>query len=346
MAALLLCALSLPASAQRLVVQKGTVDCGQVVYNSPVTAVFELRNKGLRKLKIDDVRVSCGCVKAEYPTEDISIGDKFTLKLTYDAKQMGHFEKSACIYSNGSKEPVYLTMKGVVLEEIEDFSGTYPFTYGDLRTDKNDIEFDDVNKGDTPVQTMHIRNTGTATLQPNIMHLPPYLTATVTPEKLRPGASGTITLTLNSSKLRDYGLTQTSVHLGNNIGDKVSSDNEVTVSAVLLPGFVTSDATRQYAPKIELSSETLTLDFNGKDKAKGEIKITNKGRNALKISSLQMFTGGLRVTLGKQVLDPDESTTLKITAEREELQKARSKPRILMITNDPDKAKVIIEIKF
>lgn len=344
--ALLLCAISLSANAQRLTVQKGTVDCGQVVYNRSVTAVFELRNKGLRKLKIDDVRVSCGCVNADYPKDDISAGDKFTLKLTYDAKQMGHFVKEACIYSNGSKKPTYLTMKGVVVEEVEDFTGTYPFTYGNLRTDKNDIEFDDVNKGDTPVQTVHIRNTGSTLLQPNVMHLPPYLSAMVTPKKLRPGASGTITLTLNSNKLHDFGLTQTSVHLANNIGEKVSADNEVSVSAVLLPGFDDNgDASRQYSPKIELSAETLTLDFNGKDKAKGEIKITNRGRNLLKISSLQMFTGGLRVTLGKQNLDPNETTTLKVIAEREELLKARTKPRILMITNDPDKAKVVIEIK-
>jgi hypothetical protein len=35
---------------------------------------------------------------------------------------------------------------------------------------------------------------------------------------------------------------------------------------------------------------------------------------------------------------------LKITAQRNQLLKARTKPRILMITNAPDKSKVVITI--
>lgn len=346
-ATIALAALPFQMQAQKLVVKTATVDCGSVAFDKPVTAEFELRNKGLRKLKISEVEVSCGCIEAKYAKNEISAGDNMKLKLTYDARQMGHFEKTAYIYSNGSKEPVTLTMKGVVVGEVEDFSGDYPFEFGNLRADKNNLEFDDVNKGDQPVAQIYIRNVGTTLLQPNIMHLPPYLSATVSPEKLRPGKAGKVTLTLNSAKLHDYGLTQTSVYLGNQLGEKVSNDNEISVSAVLLPAFVgMTEAQKQYAPKMELSAERLSLDFNGKSKAKGEITIANKGRTTLKISSLQMFTGGLRMTLGKQNLEAGETTTLKVTAERDELLKARSKPRVLMITNDPDKSKVVIEINY
>ena len=258
---------------------------------------------------------------------------------------LGHFEKSAAIYSNGSKKPVYLTMRGVVLSEVVDFSGQYPFEFGDLRADRNDIEFDDVNKGDRPVQEIYIRNTGTKTLTPNLMHLPPYLSAEVTPEKLRPGHGGKITLALNSALLRDFGLTQTSVYLAGQLGEKVSSDKEISVTAVLLPGFSgMTDGQRQYAPRMALSSDSLVLSFDGKSKRKGEIKITNNGRTTLRITSLQMFTGGLRVTLSKKNIEPGEEAALKITAYRDELKKARSQPRVLMITNDPDKAKVVIKI--
>ena len=77
---------------------------------------------------------------------------------------------------------------------------------------------------------------------------------------------------------------------------------------------------------------------------KGEIVLTNTGRTALNISSLQMFTVGLKVTLSKRELKPGESTKLKITGINKDLKKARSKPRVLMITNDPDKPKVVITI--
>lgn len=345
MAALMALA-SLQADAQRLTVEKETVDCGSVAYDAPVTAVFELRNKGARKLKISEVRTSCGCIGVDYPKQEVGGGDRFKVRLTYDARQLGHFEKSAAIYSNGSKEPLYLTMRGVVRAELEDYSGSYPYDFGSLRADKNVLEFDDVNKGDTPELEIYIRNTGTKTLRPNIMHLPPYLSAAVTPENLRPGHAGRVSVSLNSEKLHDYGLTQTSVYLAGNPGEEVSQEKEITVSAVLLPGFdgMTGEA-RRSAPRMAMSADSLVFDFEGKGRKKGEIKITNNGRTALKIRSLQMFTGGLRVTLGKRELDPGESTTLKVTAYRDELLKAHSRPRILMITNDPDRAKVVVKIK-
>ena len=293
--------LPLTAPAQKLQVVKGDVECGRVGYEIPVTAKFELRNKGGKKLKIEKVAVSCGCTQVEYPKGDIGAGDKFT---------------------------------------------AYPYVVGDLRTDKLDLEFDDVSKGENPVQVIHIVNTGSKTLTPNLMHLPPYLTAQVTPENLASGMTGKILVQLNSSKLRDFGLTQTSVYLANNPGEKISQDNEMTVSTVLLPSFTgITGAQKQYAPKMELSAQTLTLNFEGKSKKKGEITISNIGRTNLKISSLQMFTEGLKVTLAKRELAPGESTKLKITAYSDAISRLRTRPRVLMITNDPDQPKITITIK-
>lgn len=335
----------MPVSAQRLTVAKTTVNCGAVPYEKPVTATFEMRNRGGKKLRISEVKTSCGCIGAEYPKGDIAAGATFTLKLTYDARMLGHFDKSACIVSNGSKRPVYVNMKGVVMADLKDYSGSYPFAMGDLLADRRDIEFDDVNKGDTPEQEIYIMNAGSAMFTPNMMHLPPYLTAVVTPERLAPGRSGKITLTLNSDKLHDYGLTQTSVYLARDLGEKISSDNEITVSAVLLPGFVgLTENQKQYMPKMELSTDSLDFDFEGKPKKSSEILITNNGRTDLKITSLQMFTAGLKVTLGKREIKPGETTKLKITAMRDELNKQRTRPRVLMITNDPDRSKVTIKI--
>lgn len=335
----------LPMEAQRLTVRKGTVELGNVTFKQPVTAEFELRNRSLRKLKINNVVVSCGCTKVEYPQGDINAGEKFTMKLTYDAKQMGHFEKAAYIYSNGSKRPVHLTMRGVVVEESDNYADKYPYTFGNLVTDKKELEFDDVNKGDMPFIEMHIRNVGTKLLQPNLMHLPPFITSTVTPAYLRPGHSGKIVVAINSDRLRDYGLTQTSIYLANNPGDKVSEGNEIPVSTVLLPDFDSMTKEQiENAPQASLSADSLDLVFNGKKKAKGEIKITNNGKSTLNISSIQMSTNGLKLTLEKQDIAVGETASLKVTGFRDELLKAQVKPRVLMITNDPKKAKVVIEI--
>ena len=336
----------LPASAQKLSVENTTVNCGRTGFEQPVTATFELRNKGLRKLVIENVRPDCGCTAVEFPKE-VGIGDKFTIKMTYDARQVGHFHKMAAVISNGSKQPVYLTMKGVVLAEVFDYTGDYPFSMGDLLLDKADLEYDNVNKGDTPVEEIHIMNNGTTKMTPNVMHLPPYLSAIVKPETLAPGRSGTISVMLDSEKLRDYGLTQTNVHIAKQLGEKVSADNEMGVSAILLPDLKDYETiNKAAAPQLQISTTDIDFtDFGGKAKKTADITLVNTGRSPLTISSLQMFTSGLKVTLGKREIAPGQSTVLKVTGYAAELAKLRTRPRILMITNDPDHAKVVVNIK-
>ncbi len=336
---------ALPVSAQKLVISKSTVNVGRTAYQQPVTAVFECRNKSHRKLKIEAIKPDCHCTKIDYPKNEIGANERFQIRMTYDARQLGHFDKQAAIVSNASSKPVYICMKGVVLTEVVDFSKTYPVEMGDLLLDKADLEFDDINKGDTQVQEIHLYNNGVKAYEPNLMHLPSYLSATVTPQRLFPRQAGVIKVTLNSSELRDYGLTQNTIYLAGNPGDKISPDHEISISAILLPSFLgITDAQRQYAPKLQLSKEKVDIQFDGKKKKSDVIELTNVGRSELEISSLQLFTGGLTVSLGKKRLSQGERTKLKFTAVRDELKKVRTRPRILMITNDPSKPKVTITI--
>ena len=265
---------------------------------------------------------------------------------------LGHYVKSAVIsyhlkHSSAQQEqPAYVTMKGVVLSEVKDYSGVYPYSMGELLVDKNVLEFDDVNKGDHPEQEIHVLNNSTTMMIPNVEHLPPYLSAIVVPEQLKPGAAGMVTLTLNSQKVQNFGLVQTSVYLASHLGEKVHPDNELPISVVLLPDLKTFEGkNKQYAPKMELSSKTIELgNLNDKIKKKGEIVITNKGRTSLDISSIQMFTKGLKLTLNKKELKPGEQAKMKVVGDCDYLRKSRTKPRILMITNDPDQSKVVINI--
>ena len=183
-------------------------------------------------------------------------------------------------------------------------------------------------------------------LQPNIMHLPPYLEVASSVEYLRPGHQGKLTVTLNSDKLNEYGITQTSVYLANNPGDKVSAENELTAAAVLLPQFAQlTETQRLNAPAIKLSANNIKVDFSQKDKHTEKIEIMNTGKSNLQISSIHMFSKALKLTLGKRELKPAEKTTLKVTVEKEPFVKARTKPRILMITNDPNKPKIELKVE-
>ena len=337
--------------AQRLTAVKNIIDCGHTGYLVPTSATFELKNTGTKRIIIEDVKADCGCTKVDLSKKELNVGETCNVKLIYDARMLGHFQKQASIVyrsvsGNERQVPLYLTMKGVVLAEIVDYSGTYPFTMGELLADKNVLEFDDVNRGDTPQLEINILNNSGKTMVPNIQHLPSYLTAVSTPEQLMPGHAGKVVLTLESKHIHDFGLTQTSVYLASHLGDKVTPENELPISVVLLPDLKSFEGTnKQYAPRMELSESSLELGMvNGKLRKKTELILKNNGRTALNISSIQMFTSGLQVTLGKRTLEAGEQTKLKVVGDLEQLKTVRTKPRLLMITNDPDHSKVVIPI--
>ena len=334
----------LAASAQRIVAEKTTIDCGRTGFQQPVKATFHLRNKGLLPLEIKRVLPDCGCTTVEAPKR-AGIGERFTISVTYDARMLGHYQKQVAVYSNGSKKPLYLTMKGQIMADLHDYTGTYPIDMQGLRVDQGELTFDDVRRGETPSIELHVVNDGSQPMVPNLLHLPPYLTATCVPQRIRPNEVATITVTLHSDRLHDYGLTQTSIHLAQQLGEKVSPDNELTVSAVLLPTLSEQTNASGPHPQIQLSAEELQMGpFGKKKKLSGEILISNTGQATLDISSLQMFNRGLRVTLPKQSLAPGEKTKLKITAIADDLKKERTAARILMITNDPNRSKIIIKV--
>ena len=184
--------------------------------------------------------------------------------------------------------------------------------------------------------------------EPVLMHLPPYLEMKAEPEVLQQGERGTLTLTLNSEKLTDLGLTQSSVYLSRFLGDKVSEENELPVSAILLPDFSgLTETERLNAPVIRLSAEDIDLsgDLAKKKRARRDITVTNTGRSPLQISKLQVFHPAVGVSLKKTVLQPGESTRLRVSVTKKNIGKHRRHLRLLLITNDPTQPKVEINIK-
>lgn len=333
-------------SAQEITAVHQTVDCGGVRFNQPVTVNFEMKNRG-QQLQISDVRPDCGCTTVNFPRQPIGDGESFVISATYDARQMGHFSKQLAVYSNASSKPYYLTMKGVVAEGDISFSGGYPVSLGDVKADANHVEFDDVNRGEMPLKRIHLMNSSHQAVSPVVMHLPEYLTANVSPTTIPAGKQGVVEFTLNTNNVHDYGLTQTSVYLGMNPGDKVGPGKEIEVSVVLLPAFneLTEDELRN-APQLRIDNTTLDLGkVKGKKKKTGTINLENVGKSTLDISSLQMFTAGLSVQLSKSKLQVGDKATLKITADPKAMKNLRTQPRVLMITNDPKNAKVVINVK-
>ena len=93
---------ALPVAAQKLIVEQTTVDVGRTGYEHPITAIFKCRNKSGKKLRISQVKPDCYCVAADYPKGEIGGNEQFQIQLTYNARQLGHFNQQAVIVSNAS----------------------------------------------------------------------------------------------------------------------------------------------------------------------------------------------------------------------------------------------------
>jgi len=336
-----------PAMAQKIEVNIDNVDCGEVMWNRPVTVRFECKNTSSKKLKIKKVKPDCGCTTVDFPKE-VPGGETFFITAVYDAQTLGHFYRQVEVTSNATQKPIYLAMSGVVSATVKDYSSTFPVQMGPIRLNRSEIVFDDVNSGDVLSQEIEIINTSRKTYTPTVMHLPSYLSARYVPEKLGPEQTGVVYITLDSKKLRDYGLTQTNVYMARFPGDKVSEETSINVSAILLPDFKHQDQGDQiFPPKMQMTADSVFLgEFGKKSKLSQTIEITNTGKKTLNITSLQMFTLGLKVALSKSNIEPGETAKLKITGERDQLKKERRAPRVLMITNDPERAKVIIPVYY
>ncbi len=132
-----------------------------------------------------------------------------------------------------------------------------------------------------------------------------------------------------------------------NSTDKVSPEKEITLSAVLIPNQKNLSETQKLnAPRIKLSTDTLDLgSYDDKALKQGTIMIENTGRTPLIISSMQMFTRGLKVSLQKSKIPAGGAAKLKITADKKVLRQVKGNPRVLMITNDPNNPKVTISVQ-
>lgn len=334
-------------SAQKAVFDSINVDVGTTLWKKPVTATFKFKNKERTPLRIENVDAMCGCVVSEWPKEALHRNDEGEIKITYDAMMLGHFDKAIDVYTNASAKPVVLRMKGEVSTsdriELEEL---YPYRVGDICLNTNNIEFPDAVSGDTVTAFLELVNDGKDVYTPTLMHLPPYITAEAQPQMLARGRRGVIKLTLDSRKLMNMGLTQTTIYLARYSGDKVGEDNDISVSAVLLPDFP-EEFSGLARPEFNISSTTLDFGKLGKKKkVSGEVVISNKGNAPLQLQAIQVFNHALSVSLPKKTLAPGESINMKVTLMSKYLGQSKSQPRVLLITNDPKCPKEIVTVKF
>jgi hypothetical protein len=92
-----------------------THDFGTIDYAGNGTYEFKFKNTGKEPLIISDAKGSCGCTVPTYPKNvPIKPGESQVIKVTYDTKRAGNFNKTVTVTSNAKTATKTLTIKGKV----------------------------------------------------------------------------------------------------------------------------------------------------------------------------------------------------------------------------------------
>lgn len=315
---------------------------GEVLFQRPHTVVFGFTNKGDKPLYIKKVEPACGCTQVSYTRGNIAPGGRGEISVEYDAGILGTFSKYVEVYTNAGTEPEMLVMQGRVVTELSDYTTGYPIDLGNVRMNTNYLEYDGVRQGEVVAAELKVVNTDRTAYSPELMHLPPYMHAEYLPENIPGGKSGVIRLILDTRELSSYGLHQTSIYLARYLGDKISDTNEIVVSAVLLPPDTGVCEGHKY-PRMVLSTDNVEMHKSSK-KMKAQVIITNEGDAPLNIHGLQLFNHAVEASLSNKSLEPGKSAKLTISIKHKLLERFKSRPRVLLVTDDPKQPVRIITI--
>jgi Protein of unknown function (DUF1573) len=105
------------ASAPKIVFNKTSHDFGELNLYSPAFCEFKFYNKGRAPLILSDITAACGCTVPSWPKKPIIHGDSGIIVINYLPDETGTIDKNITVFSNATKIPVTLELKGKVIKK-------------------------------------------------------------------------------------------------------------------------------------------------------------------------------------------------------------------------------------
>lgn len=111
---------SIDPNAAEMKFETEVLDYGNVKFDANGVREFKVKNVGKSPLTISNVQGQCGCTsttidgKPGWPQEPILPGKTASIKVKYDTKRPGPFEKNVTITSNAKEPSKLVKIKGVV----------------------------------------------------------------------------------------------------------------------------------------------------------------------------------------------------------------------------------------
>ena len=103
-----------------------TIELGKIIQNNPSPGIFEVTNISKEPLLIEQANPTCGCTISDYTKTPIAPGEVGTIKATYNAKNIGMFEKHLTVKFAGVDGMKSITIKGEVIADPNAPAATAP----------------------------------------------------------------------------------------------------------------------------------------------------------------------------------------------------------------------------
>jgi hypothetical protein len=109
-------------NAAEITFEQEIIDLGEFMQYDDASSKceFQFTNTGKEPLIISKCKGSCGCTVPECPKEPILPGESSMIKVNYDEKRVGSFNKSITITSNAKNVTKIVKIKGKVIAAKKD----------------------------------------------------------------------------------------------------------------------------------------------------------------------------------------------------------------------------------
>lgn len=97
-----------------------TINFGKIKQGVPTKGVFTVTNVSNQPIIIEQANPTCGCTISDYTKEPIAAGKTGVINATFNAANVGHFDKHLTVKFAGIDEIKSITFTGDVLS-VEEF---------------------------------------------------------------------------------------------------------------------------------------------------------------------------------------------------------------------------------
>lgn len=100
---------------------KGQHDFGTIIWGDPAECEFSFVNTGADTLIINEVQTTCGCTIPQWSQEPVPPKGKGAIRVSYDSRRSGEFEKGITVFSNADNSAILLVIRGKVTSNPNKF---------------------------------------------------------------------------------------------------------------------------------------------------------------------------------------------------------------------------------